>query len=86
MVFKVRKHYGTDKYYLYNTETKKRFSNEPLDKETAMAQLRALYAQEGIKLKEKRTLPSMSRMVKGSEEAKQAMLKARNAKKKNVST
>lgn len=82
MPYSIRKYPGNDLYYVYNKETKKKFSKEPLDKETAMAQLRALYAQEGKEFKEKKKMPSRSRMVKGSDEAKERMAAIRAAKKK----
>lgn len=81
MPYKIRKVRGENLYYVYNPETKIRYSYEPLPKNTAMEQLRALYMKSGEEYKEKVFNPSKRRYPKGSEEAREAMLKARMSKK-----
>ena len=46
MPYKLRKARGKEAYYVVNTETGKKHSKSPLPKETAKAQMRALYANE----------------------------------------
>lgn len=47
MPYKLRKAPKRDLYWVINTDTKKKHSNEPLPKDRAEAQMRALYAAEG---------------------------------------
>lgn len=46
MPYKLRKSRGKDLYWVVNKETGKKYSHEPLPKERAEAQMRALYASE----------------------------------------
>jgi hypothetical protein len=46
MPYKLRKSRGQDLYWVVNKDTGKKYSNEPLPKEKAQAQMRALYASE----------------------------------------
>jgi uncharacterized protein YneF (UPF0154 family) len=78
----MRKVPNEDLYYIVNKETKQKFSKTPLDSETAKSQMKALYAQEGLKFKEKKINPRKSRFEKGSEEAKARMAAVRAAKNK----
>jgi hypothetical protein len=80
MPYGIRKVPNEDLYYVYNKETKSKFSKLPLNKETAMAQVRALYANEGMEYKEKKKIPGRSRVLAGSDEAKEKMRKVREAK------
>lgn len=82
MPYKLRKVKSKELYYVINSETKKHHSVEPLPKKFAMAQLRALYANEGIKYEDtiKKPMPSKMRFPKGSQQAKDAMAKARSVK------
>ena len=86
MPYDLRKQPLHDKYWVYNKETGKKYSYEPLDKETAMKQLRALYMAEGIEIPKirhtKKKNPKMIRNQKGSEEAKAKMASVRAGKKK----
>ena len=81
MPYKIRKVRGEDLYIVSNSDTKKRISYEPLTKEIAMKQMKALYLKEGIDYQEKKFDSSKLRYPKGSQEAKDAMAKARNNKK-----
>jgi len=53
MPYKLRKQRGKDLYWVVNKDTGKKYSNEPLPKERAQAQMRALYSHmEGGDLSE----------------------------------
>lgn len=82
MPWKIMKVRYKDLYYVVNKETKKRHSLEPLTKKFAMAQLRALYANEGIRYEDtlKKPMPSKMRYPKGSQKAKDIMAHARAVK------
>ena len=55
MPYKLRKAPKKNLYWVVNKETGQKFSKEPLPKEDAQAQMRALYAREsGYAPKEKR--------------------------------
>jgi hypothetical protein len=81
MPFKLRKATNLDMYYVVD-EYNKKYSSSPLDKETALRQMKALYSNEGIKIEPKKTYPNRARMVKGSEEALQKMALLRSLRKK----
>lgn len=82
MPFKLRKVRNEPLYRVYNTDTKRSMSYAPLDKETATKQLIALHLKYGEEYKEKIFKAGMRRYPKGSQEAKDAMSKARKNKKK----
>ena len=48
MPYKLRKAPNRDLYWVVNKETGKKHSKDPLPKETAKAQMRALYASESM--------------------------------------
>jgi hypothetical protein len=68
-------------YWVVNKETGKKYSYEPLDKETAVKQMKALYTKEGLEppvIKFKYKYPQKASYKKGSEEARKALEKARS--------
>jgi len=81
MPYKIRKVRNQDLYVVYNSATKKRMSYEPLTKDIAMKQLKALYLKEGIDYQEKKFMSNKMRYPKGSQQARDAMAKARQNKK-----
>ncbi len=68
-------------YWVVNKETGKKHSYEPLDRETAIKQMRALYSIEGKEAPDmtpKKKYPQKASYKKGSEEAKKALEIARS--------
>jgi hypothetical protein len=87
MPYKLRKVRQKDLYYVYNPETKERFSNEPMERKMAMRQLRALYANEGIDYDKQIKKPKVMhkrRYEPGSDRAKEVMAKARAVRMENI--
>jgi hypothetical protein len=87
MPYAIRKYRGKDLYYVYNPETKERFSAEPMMRKLAMKQLRALYANEGIDYDKQIKKPKVMhkrRFEPGSDRAKEIMAKAREVRLANV--
>lgn len=86
MPYDLRKQPLHDKYWVVNKETGKKYSYEPLDKETAMKQLRALYVAEGGEVPKirhtKKKQPKRTRFEKGSQEARDKMASVRAGKQK----
>jgi len=88
MPYKLRKQPRKNLYWVVNSETSKKHSYEPLPRETAIRQMRALYINEGldpVEPKTRKVMPSRIRYEKGSDLAKERMAHARKAKKSNVS-
>ena len=87
MPYNIRKVRGKDLYYVYNPETKKRFSVEPMERKMAMKQLRALYANEGVDYDKQIKKPKVMhkrRYEPGSDRAKEIMAKARAVRLENI--
>ena len=82
MPYALRKKPGQDKYWVINKDTKKKYSNDALDKNVAMKQLKALYVAEGTPFSEYlgKKMPSRTRYVKGSDNAMEVMAKVREAR------
>jgi hypothetical protein len=87
MPYNIRKVRGKDLYYVYNPETKQRFSVEPMERKMAMKQLRALYANEGVDYDKQIKKPKVMhkrRYEPGSDRAKEIMAKARAVRLENI--
>jgi hypothetical protein len=79
MPFRIRKVKNVNLYYVSDFKGK-RYSKEPVSKEEAENQVRALYASEGKEPPKKKTYPGRVRYPKGSELAFEMMKKCREAK------
>jgi hypothetical protein len=80
MPWKLRKAPRQEAYWVVNEITGKHYSHEPLPKETAIKQMRQLYRLDSEEPPVKKLYPNRARVVKGSDEAKEKMKKAREAR------
>jgi hypothetical protein len=81
MPYRIRKAKNVDLYFVSDFKGKK-YSNDPVPKEDALKQMRALYASEGKEPPVKKTWPQRARYSKGSELAREVMKQVRDFKKK----
>lgn len=81
MPWKLRKAPRKDAYWVVNEITGKHYSHDPLEKETAIKQMRQLYRLDNEEMPVKKSYPLRARAMKGSDEAKQKMEHARKFKK-----
>lgn len=86
MPYALRKAPNRDLYFVFNKETKKKYSREPLPKDVATAQLKALYRAEGIEEPQpKKRYPKKARAEAGTQLARDKMDYARSFRKTKAS-